>query len=218
MQLSDKTVNILKNFSSINPSIKFKAGNLISTRDVSAQILAIAKVEEEFPQECCVYELPKLLNILPLIKDPEFDFDEHVLNISSKTSSSKLKYAYCSEDVITVSKYNPIPIPNVSVEFELSEEDLGAMIKAVNILNLPSIAFSGEGGSLYVKSVDAKDSNSNEFKIKVGEIDKEFLTLFNPEKLKYLYSDDYHVTVSDAAVVKFAGNVVDYWVASDANS
>ena len=218
MKISEKTISILKNMSSINPSIKFKPGNVISTKDQGNFILAIAKVEEEFPQECCIYELPKLLNILPLIKDPEFDFGEKNLNIKSSTSSSRLKYAYCSEDVIAVSKYKPIVIDDVNVEFDLSEEDLGAIIKAVNILSLPSIAFSGESGSLFVKSVDAKDASSNEFKIKVGEIDKDFMTIFNPEKLKSLYSDDYHVTISDRSVTKFAGNNVTYWVAAESNA
>lgn len=218
MNLSEKTISILKNMSSINPSIKIKPGSKLSTVDQGRFILAIAEVEEEFEQECCIYELPKLLNILPLIKDPELNFGEHVLNITSKTSASKLKYAYCSEDVIVVSKYNPIKISDVSVEFDLSEEDLTAIIKAVNILSLPSIAFSGESGSLYVKSVDAKDSNSNEFKIKLGDIDKDFITIFNPDKLKLLYSDDYHVTISDAHVTKFASSNISYWLAAESNS
>jgi hypothetical protein len=217
MKISDKSIAILSNFSKINPSIKIIPGSVLSTKDHGNFILAIANVEEEFPQECCIYELPKLLNILPLIKDPDFEFGSHVLNIKSSTSSSKLKYAYCSEDVIAASKYKAIAVNDVAVEFDLSEEDLGAIIKAVNILSLPSIAFSGESGTLYVKSVDPKDSNSNEFKIKLGDIDTDFITIFNPEKLKYLFSDDYHVTITERAVTKFEGNTISYWIAAESN-
>ena len=49
MKLSDKTVNILKNFSSINQSILFKEGNKLRTISVMKNILAEAEIDEDIP-------------------------------------------------------------------------------------------------------------------------------------------------------------------------
>ena len=46
MNLSEKTFNLLKNFSSINQSILFKQGNTLRTMSVMKNILAEATIEE----------------------------------------------------------------------------------------------------------------------------------------------------------------------------
>ena len=50
MKLSDSTISILKNFSSINQSIIVAQGNKLRTISVMRNILAEATVEEEFPR------------------------------------------------------------------------------------------------------------------------------------------------------------------------
>ena len=52
MKLSEKTVNLLKNFAGINQSILFKKGNKLRTMSVMKNILAEAEVEEEFERFC----------------------------------------------------------------------------------------------------------------------------------------------------------------------
>ena len=51
MKLSDRTINLLKNFASINQSILFKQGNQLRTISVMKNILAEANIDEDFPQE-----------------------------------------------------------------------------------------------------------------------------------------------------------------------
>ena len=46
MKLSDKTLTLLKNFSSINQSILFKQGSSLKTISVMKNILAEATIEE----------------------------------------------------------------------------------------------------------------------------------------------------------------------------
>ena len=48
MKLSDKTISVLKNFSSINQSILFKEGSKLRTISVMKNILAEATINEEF--------------------------------------------------------------------------------------------------------------------------------------------------------------------------
>ena len=74
MRLSDKTLTLLKNFSTINQSILFKQGNSLRTISVMKNILAEAKIEEDIPKDFGVYDLNQFLNALSLHQSPELDF------------------------------------------------------------------------------------------------------------------------------------------------
>ena len=60
MMISEETQNILRNFSSINPSILLTGNNRIATMSVMRNILATADIEEEFPEEFGIYDLPPI--------------------------------------------------------------------------------------------------------------------------------------------------------------
>ncbi len=49
MQLSDNTMNVLKNFAAINPSIVIKPGNVLRTISPQKTIMAIATGVDDFP-------------------------------------------------------------------------------------------------------------------------------------------------------------------------
>ena len=74
MRLSKSTLDILKNFSTINQSIRFKKGNLLTTLSIQKNILSRAHVEEEFPKDFAIYDLSEFLSAMLLFKDPEFGF------------------------------------------------------------------------------------------------------------------------------------------------
>ena len=71
MKLSEKTVNLLKNFAGINQSILFKKGNKLRTMSVMKNILAEAEVEEEFPKDFAIYDLVQFLNGVSLYTNPQ---------------------------------------------------------------------------------------------------------------------------------------------------
>jgi len=73
MKLSDKTLNILKNFSNINQSILFKQGNKLTTISVMKNILAECTIQEEIPKDFGIYDLNQFLNGLSLYQNPELD-------------------------------------------------------------------------------------------------------------------------------------------------
>ena len=62
MKLSDRTINLLKNFASINQSILFKQGKSLRTISVMKNILAEQNIDEDIPQEFGVYDLSQFLN------------------------------------------------------------------------------------------------------------------------------------------------------------
>ena len=95
MKLSDKTISVLKNFSSINQSILFKEGNKLRTISVMKNILAEATVSEDFSRDFGIYDLNQFLNGLSLHQDPELDFaqDGYVV-IREGRSPSKYFFAF----------------------------------------------------------------------------------------------------------------------------
>ena len=62
MKLSDRTINLLKNFATINQSILFKQGKSLRTISVMKNILAEATIEEELPKDFGIYDLSQFLN------------------------------------------------------------------------------------------------------------------------------------------------------------
>jgi hypothetical protein len=57
MKFSERTLTVLKNFATINPSIIFKPGKQIRTISPQKTVVAIANIEDEIPSEACVYDM-----------------------------------------------------------------------------------------------------------------------------------------------------------------
>ena len=70
MDLSENTIQLLKNFASINSNIVIKPGQNISTISEAKNILASVDVEEEFNQEIGIYDLNEFLGVLGLVDKP----------------------------------------------------------------------------------------------------------------------------------------------------
>ena len=69
MKFSKTTIDILKNFTSINQSLLFRQGNVIRTMSVLKNILAEAVIEEELPKQFAIYDLGQFINGLELQPD-----------------------------------------------------------------------------------------------------------------------------------------------------
>ena len=98
--LSKATIDILKNFSTINTSIVIKEGNILRTISNEENILASATIEETFPQTFAIYDLNQFLSGLSLFDSPSlvFDNDDYLI---IKSGRSRVKY-YFSDPEITL--------------------------------------------------------------------------------------------------------------------
>jgi len=133
MKLSDNTKEILKNFSEINPNLKITPGKEIKTISTMKNILATAGVEEEFPQDIAIYDLSEFLGMLSLFNKPVFDFDEKHMTINEEGTSTKSKYYFADESILTTPQKD-VKMPATEVEFTLTETDLTKIKKAASIL------------------------------------------------------------------------------------
>jgi len=99
MKLSSETINVLKNFASINQSILVKSGSKLRTISVMKNILAEATVNEKFPKDFAIYDLNQFLNGLGLHQDPDLDFDNNSYIVISE-GKRKVKYFFADPEVI----------------------------------------------------------------------------------------------------------------------
>ena len=70
MELNEDTLQILKNFASINSNIVFDEGSTIKTISEAKNILSEATISESFPQKFGVYDLNEFLGVLGLVDKP----------------------------------------------------------------------------------------------------------------------------------------------------
>ncbi len=218
MKLSDKTLTLLKNFSSINQSILFKKGKSLRTISVMKNILAEATIDEEFPKDFGIYDLNQYLNGLGLHNNPELDFanDGYVVIREGK---SRTKYFFADPNVIVTPPEKEITLPSEDVSFELSTSQLDKLLKAAAIYQLPDLAVVGGEGVVKILVRDKKNDTSNDYSVVVGETDSTFSFNFKVENIK-IVPGTYDVVVSQKLLSRFTCRDYDlkYFIALEPDS
>ena len=218
MKLSDITLSLLKNFSTINQSILFKQGSKLRTISVMKNIYAEASIGENLPKDFGIYDLNQFLNGLTLHNSPDLDFtnDGHVV---IKEGRMRSKYFFADPSVIITPPDKEITLPTEDVSFELSTQQLDKLLKAAGIYQLPDLAVIGEAGVVKLLVRDKKNDTSNTFAVTVGETDKVFSFNFKIENIKIL-PGTYEVVVSQKLLSKFTNKDCDlrYYIALEPDS
>ena len=218
MQLSDKTIALLKNFSSINQSILFKKGNYLRSISVMKNILAEATITETFPKDFGIYDLNQFLNGLNLHQTPELDF-ENDKYVMIREGKSRSKYFFADPSVIVTPPDKEIVLPSEDVCFVLNTQQLDKLLKAAAIYQLPDLSAVGEAGVVKLVVRDKKNDTSNDFSIVVGETDSIFTFNFKVENIKIL-PGSYEVVISQKLLSQFTSTDMDlrYYVAMEPDS
>ena len=218
MKLSDKTISLLKNFSTINQSILFKQGTKLSTISVMKNILAEATIEEELPKDFGIYDLGQFLNGLSLHHNPDLDFQDDSY-VVIKEGRSRSKYFFADANCIVTPPEKTLTLPDETVSFDLSTDQLDKLLKAAGIYQLPDLAVIGGDGVVKVLVRDKKNDASNDFAITVGETDATFSFNFKVENIKIL-PGTYNVVVSQKLLSRFTNKNQDlvYFIALEPDS
>tara|TARA_R100001082_G_scaffold104557_1_gene75970 strand:- start:5 stop:670 length:666 start_codon:yes stop_codon:yes gene_type:complete len=218
MNLCDNTLGILKNFAGINNSILVKEGNQLRTMSVAKNILAEARIDEEFPREFAIYDLNQFLNGLSLHQDPELDFKEDTyLNI--REGKRRVKYFYADPNVIVSPPEKEITLPSEDVHFQLDSVTLEKLLKAAAVYQLPDLSAVGDAGVIKLVVSDKKNDTTNEFAIVVGETDKKFTFNFRVENIKII-TGAYDVVISSKLLSRFTCTSIPltYYIALEPDS
>ena len=218
MNLSDNTLTILKNFAGINNSILVKKGTQLRTISVAKNILAEARIDEEFSRDFAINDLNQFLNGLGLHQDPELDFTEDSY-LTIREGKRRVKYFFADPAVIISPPEKEITLPSEDVHFQLDSTSLEKLLKAAAVYQLPDFSVIGEAGVVKLVVRDKKNDTSNEFAVVVGETDKEFIFNFKVENIKII-PGAYDVVVSSKLLSKFTNTNFDlkYYIALEPDS
>ena len=218
MKLSEHTVEVLKNFATINQNLVIKEGNTLTTMSAMKNIVAKATIPDSFSQEFAIYDLNEFLSAMSLFKSPTLDFGDQSVRLNEEGGGSSLKYFFSDPSVVTTPK-TEITMPSVDVEFTFTQDTFNAIQKASAVLGVPDVVLKGTaGGDVELTVTDRKNETSNDFSIKVSDNSPtDFTFFFKVENLKLL-AGDYKVQVSEKGISHFAhvNKQIEYFIALEA--
>ena len=219
MKVSDRTINLLKNYANINQSLEFRAGKVLRTVSPLNTILASVEIEEDFPQTFPIYELSRFLGTLDLFKNPELDFTDNGVNITD--DNHKAIYRYCgSSSMFQTPPDKDITFPDAEINFKLSQDQFKKTVNAANTLGLPEIVVEGNASEIFLVVNDTGNTSSDIFSTPVGTTDKTFRMIFKTENLNKIMEGTYNVSLSSKRISHFKreGDSLQYWIALEQNS
>jgi len=222
MELSSFTMQSLKNFASINPNLVIRGGNTIMTMSEAKNVLAMATVAEDFPQEFGIYDLNEFLSVVNLFDTSNLKFDDSYLTVNDMSGRSKIKYFYSDVDMLT-SPTKPIAMPDPEVTFVLDQTTLNNLKRAASALGHNEVSITGANNVITLTVVDSENTTSNSYSIDVdGEYSSDdFNFILNINNLRMI-PGDYKVEISSKLISQFTNmsddqNLV-YWVALEKTS
>lgn len=218
MQLSTRTIDILKNFAAINAGIVIRPGNLITTKAATNSIMGEATVVETFPTTIALYDLNQFLGTLSEFQNPDVEFNEKTITIT-ETSDPRMSFSglYAQESqIVTLTK--KINMPPTPIEFNLTQADLSKLMRMAGIQGFKSITVTkNEAGKIILVTSDIDNSSTNSFTVET-EADapsEDFKMIFAKDSLGLL-KGDYSVGIAKERIARFTNQSMDlvYHVAS----
>ena len=215
MKLSAKTIQILKNFSLINPSIMFNQGSVLSTISPLKMIMARATIDETIEKDFGIFDLNRFLGVLSLFDDPELLLSDNYVKITDGRKS--VNFIYADPITMILPPNKEIKMGESYVSFGLSAENLQNLMKASSVLQLPEIAVVGQEGRMLLRALDSKNSSSNSFEVDVKETHKKCKIIFNCNNLKIMNKNyDVHIAKGIGHFVSDDG--LQYWITTETSS
>lgn len=220
MELNATTLEVLKNFASINSNLVFNEGNVLKTVSEARSVLSTTNLDVQFPFKFGIYDLNEFLNTIALVDSPRLKFEESHVIISDGSGRSRVKYFYSDQDALT-SPSKDIIMPDPEVKFTLDRETLNKIKRASSVLGHTELYVSANNNVVNLSVIDNKDATSNGYSIDVdGTFDDDnFNFVFNIANLKMI-DGDYDVGISSKLISHFVNRStqIEYWVALEKTS
>ena len=222
MELSNFTVQTLKNFASINPNLVIRGGNTIMTMSDAKNILAQVSVSEDFPQEFGIYDLNEFLSVIGLFETSNLKFEESNIIVSDTSGRSKIKYFYSDIEMLTTPT-KALTMPSTDVSFILDNNTLNNLKRAAAALGHSEVSITGGNNLITLTVVDNENTTSNSYSIDVdGSYNSEdFNFILNINNLRMI-PGDYQVDISSKLISQFTNTSeeqpIKYWVALEKTS
>ena len=218
MKLSEQTIEVLQNFSTINQSLLFKEGDVLRTVSPQKTVLAEVTVPDTFETQFGIYDLGQFLSAMTLIDGAELNLGENSMDINSGNGES-ITYRYADPSMIVTPPEKGIALPDVDATFSMSDTILKNVLQAARVLGLPEIIVEGDGTNISITAGDSKNSSMNNYSQKIIESNSEFRHVFKVDNMKMMMLQ-YNVEISTKGISKFSteDGKVTYYIATESRS
>ncbi len=223
MKLSNETISVLKNFSTINQNLVIKEGTELTTMSALKNIVASATVKDSFPKEVAIYDLNEFLSALYFFYDPEFEFKDKFVVLRCNRKNDVLNYYYSEPSVVTTPQ-KTVEMPDPEVSFKLSSGQLAEIQRGAAVIGAPDMCLeAGDENWALIKVTDKKNLENHTYAVKV-DVDTHgnnnpYKYWFRVENLKLL-AGDYSIGMSSKRISHFSNNNVPikYWIALESET
>ena len=221
MKLSEHTVDVLKNFASINQNLVIKEGSTLTTMSAMKNIVAKAEVEESFDKEVAIYDLNEFLASISLFTNPVLEFNEGFVTIKEENNpKNSLKYFYSDPSVVT-SPNKTITMPSKEVSFKLNGENLNKLKRDAGVIQAPDLVLEKKNTDVFLTVKDKKNDTANTFSVDVDTTTEgsNFKFYYKVENLKVMEGNyDVEISSKNISHLKSTNKDVEYWVALEPES
>jgi hypothetical protein len=213
MIFDEITLNILKNFSTINPSILVKPGNVITTVNKGPTMFGRATVPLTFEREFAIMELTRFLSCLSIFGKPEVEFtDKHAI-IKNEAGTGRINYTLASPNAILARPDAKFSVKEVDVSFVMPQTLYEQINKAQAVIQSDEIMFYSDNGTLKVKALKANNPSENTFEWDICECDhfpKQYK--IDVENFKSIMPGEYNCHLDTRGMINFSRENLDYLI------
>lgn len=218
-KLSSQTIDILKNFSSINSNLVVKAGEPLATISEAKNIMAVANIVEQFSSDFGIYDLNEFISMFSLLQDPDLEFGND--SVQFKSGRTRASYRFADQSILTSPK-NKINMPHSDLTVRITSDLLSQVRKAAGVLGHSIVSLNGKDGTVTLSVVDPKNSSANTFSVVLDENNSQqssFDLQFLISNLKVL-PGDYEVNISSKLISHWKNETipVQYYIALEKTS
>jgi hypothetical protein len=219
MKLSEQTLTVLKNFTTINQGLSIKSGNTIRTISKQQNVLARATVPDSFSDDAVIFDLNRFLGVVTSLDNPDIDINTTEKKIVIKSGGYKTVYGLSDESMIVAPPAKDLKVENAEVNFSLTKDSFNQVMKLSGVMGLPNVAVVGNGKKITFETSNVKDNESDTFSVEVGDTKETFKFIFNTENLKMI-PGNYDVAISSKGIAHFKNSTdpIEYWVATEAGT
>lgn len=221
MKLSDQSLEVLKNFASINSNIAINSDKLIRTVSNSKNLMASTSIIEDVPYDFGIYDLSEFIAVIGMFDDPNFEFDDDQKFVRVKGSTGSIKYFFSDIDNLTVAKKDVV-MPDPEIKFDLTNSQLNQIRKASGAMKLNNLVVTRGNNGVTLTVTDISNPTSNEFSIDIDkcniDTDKNFELIMDISLFKFIVSDVYSFGLSSKRIASVNASSTNYWVALEKTS
>jgi hypothetical protein len=201
MKLSENTMSVLKNFSTINSGLVLQNGKTQKTISPEKSILVEAELEDAIPEEFGIYDLNQFLGNVTTLGNPDLTFEEK--SVVMNDGDISLNFYSCSTNLIISPPDKELKLKQTDVSFSLTNAILSKLLKLAAMNNLTHLSVVGKNGEIRLQAHEKANDTSNSASFKLNDYSgKDFIASFKVDNIK-LVTADYDVEVQLDAFAKF---------------